>query len=1027
MRNKGAIILLAVALALVSLYQLSFTYITSSVEKDAEEYAKGDTAAERRYLDSISSETVYDFLFIREYSYMDCKKREINLGLDLKGGMNVILEISVVDVIKSLAANPQSKTLLASINLAKEKQKDDDRDFVTLFGEAFDEIEPGGSLASLFLTPEMKNKIDFNTPNDQVISVIKNETEGAIENSFNILRKRIDRFGVAQPNIQRLETTGRILVELPGIKNPERVRNLLQGTASLEFWETYEYREVYQYLLEANNKIVQYLEEDKEAKTETEKADTVDAISVDTLAVESEAVIADADTTESSDLLSEMADSSEESSSLLEQLESDTTASSPDSLNPENFEKDFPLFSLLRPNVDQQGQLMPGAAVGFAHFKDTSKINKYLNLRQVKSLFPKELKFHWTVKPLRNTNDYYQLVALKVTSRDGKPALGGDVITDAAQSFGQNQASAEVVMQMNAEGTKVWKRLTKDNIGRQIAIVLDGYVYSFPVVQSEIPSGRSSISGGFTIDEAKDLANVLKSGKMPAPATIISEEVVGPSLGHESIQAGMLSFLIAFVVVLIYMIFYYNKAGIVADIALLTNVFFIMGVLASLGAVLTLPGIAGIVLTIGMSVDANVLIYERIREEVSAGKGLKLAVSDGYKNALSAIIDANVTTLLTGVILYIFGTGPIQGFATTLIIGIITSLFSAIFITRLIFEWSMRKSENMTFSTRFTENAFNNLNIKFIEKRKIFYIISSILIVIGIVSLVTRGLSPGVDFTGGRSYVVRFDDNVNTVDIQKSLTNEFGTAPVVKTFGADNQIKVTTKYLYDHMSDSTDQIVEEALFTGLKPFFEDGISYQKFLDDHRMSSYKIESTLVDEMKTSGVMSIIFSLLIIFLYIIIRFKNWQFGLGAIAALFHDVLIILGLFSIFYGILPFSLEIDQAFIAAILTVVGYSINDTVVVFDRIREYLGLYKKRGRKEILNSALNSTISRTFSTSLSTFFVLLSIFIFGGEVIRGFTFALLVGVVVGTYSSLFIASPVVYDTVKKKAENERALSGKKK
>ncbi|NOZ45655.1 MAG: protein translocase subunit SecDF [Chlorobi bacterium] len=1018
MQNKGFIKVFAIALALVSIYQLSFTYYANKVQKDAKEYANGDKKLERVYLDSIENEPVYNFIGLRKFTYSECKDRELNLGLDLKGGMNVTLEVSVVDVIKSLANYSKDTTFIDAINLAKKMQKNSQEDFVDLFGRAFEQIDPNGRLAAIFNTIELKDRINYNSTNEEVLNIIRTETESAIDNSFNILRSRIDRFGVAQPNIQSLEQKSRILVELPGIKDPERVRKLLQGTANLEFWETYENSEIYQYLLEANTKIKEIEEAEKalnkDKKEETQKNEEVKK----------------EETKKITENLTEKVSKEDKDTSgisLLDKIESDSL--NVDSLNAtQNLLKDYPLFSVLQPRVSRDGkQLLQGAAIGYSHKKDTAKVNAYLNIKQVKALFPRNLKLLWSAKPIDEAGNFFELVAIKITSRDGRAALDGNVITNARAEFGQNQASAEVSLSMNGEGAKIWARLTKENVGRQIAIVLDNYVRSHPVVNQEIKGGRSSISGGgMDIKEAKDLANILKSGKLPAPAKIIEEAIVGPSLGHEAIRSGLISFVIAFIVVLIYMVFYYNHAGWVANVALLTNIFFIIGVLASLGAVLTLPGIAGIILTIGMSVDANVLIYERIREELKAGKGYKLAINDGYQNAYSAIIDANITTLLTAIILYYFGKGPIQGFATTLGIGILSSLFTAIFITRLIFIGFMKKNRVLKFDTSLTRNFFKNTHIDFIGMRKFFYGLSIIIIVIGLFSLVTRGLNKGVDFVGGRNYLVRFEQPVNTNQLQELLKNVYGEAPEVKIFGNNNQVKITTKYMINSEALDADDQVEELLYEGLKPVLGDKVTYQNFKDNYRMSSQKVGPTIADDIKDSAYYAVFFSLLVIFLYILLRFKNWQFGMGAILALMHDVLIIIGLFSLLYSVLPFSLEVDQAFIAAILTVVGYSINDTVVVFDRIREYIALYKKRERKEIMNSALNSTLSRTFNTSMSTFVVLLTIFILGGETIRGFIFALMIGVVVGTYSSLFIASPIVYDTVKKD-ETSRVLKGKRR
>ena len=1019
MQNKGAIRFFAIALAVVCVYQLSFTFASRKVERDARNYAQGDSTREELYIDSIGSEVVYNIL-LRKYTYRECKEREINLGLDLKGGMNVTLEVSMVDMIRSLSNYNTDSTFNQAIALALEYQKDSQEDFVTLFGRAFEEIDPNGMLAAIFATRELRGHIDFNSSNVDVLRVIRTETEGSMDNAFNVLRSRIDRFGVVQPNIQRLETQGRILVQLPGVKEPERVRKLLQGTAVLEFWETYDNSEIFPYLQQANERLREIL--DAEAALRESETDVAEGSGEQTAQSQAE---------ELNPLLAELeqpADTGDQELSLLDQIIADSLMGDTTSaLTLEQFVEENPLLGILQPNVTRQGQFVPGAGIGFAHTKDTAKVIRYLKMNQIRSLFPRDVRFHWDMAPYDDAENYFVLYSLRISGRDGRPPLEGGSVTNASVDFAQTGGAPTVTMGMNSEGAQVWARLTRDNVGKAIAILLDGFVVSAPTVDEEIPNGRSTIRGNFSYADAEDLSNVLKSGKLPAPARIIQEAIVGPSLGQAAISSGLNSFLLAFLVVLLYMVFYYSRrAGLVADFALMANMFFLIGVLASLGAVLTLPGIAGIVLTIGMSVDANVLIYDRIREEIIAGKGIRLAINDGYKNARSAIIDANVTTLLTGIILLIFGTGPIKGFATTLVIGISTSLFSAIFITRLIYERMLTKNRKITFATKLTENAFRNTNVQFLANRKIFYVISSIIVIAGVVSLLTRGLNQGIDFTGGRTYVIKFEESVNTMDVQSSLEIVLGEAPQVITFGSDNQVRISTKYKIDENAVEVDEEVEQLLYEGLQPFIGDDVSFESFMSEYRQSSQKVGPTIADDIKVQAIWAILFALLVIFIYILIRFRNWQYGLGAVAALLHDVLIILGIFSLFYGIMPFSLEIDQAFIAAILTVVGYSINDTVVVFDRIREYVGLYRKRERGEIINMALNSTLSRTFSTSLSTFFVLLMIFLFGGEVIRGFTFALLIGVVVGTYSSLFIATPVVYDTILK-SETTRVLKGKKR
>jgi SecD/SecF fusion protein len=1023
MQNKGAIRLFAIALAIVCLYQLSFTFVSRKVERDAVEYAGGDSSLVANYIDSIGSEVVYNIL-LRKYTYRECKEREINLGLDLKGGMNVTLEVSMVDMIRSLSNYSSDTTFNQAISLAREYQKNSQEDFITLFGRAFEEIDPNGRLAAIFATRELRGEIDFNSTNEEVLRVIRAQTEGAMDNAFNVLRNRIDRFGVVQPNIQRLETQERILVELPGVEDPERVRKLLQGTANLEFWETYENAEIYPYMENANIRLKEILDAEK-ALREAEQSAEADVAGEEEVPGEEELSPLLADLGEPEEEAG--SDTSGEELSLLDQIAADSTGADSAAMTLDAFIDQNPLLGILQPNVTRQGQFVRGAGVGYAHKKDTGKIRMYLAMAQIRALFPRDLKFNWDMSSFDEGENYFVLYALRMTGRDGRPPLDGSVVTNANVDFAQTGGAPTVTMGMNAEGAQVWARLTRENVDKAIAIVLDNFVVAAPTVDEEIPNGRSTIRGNYTYTEAEDLVNVLKSGKLPAPARIEQEAIVGPSLGKAAIKSGLNSFLLAFVVVMLYMVFYYSRrAGFVADIALVSNMFFLIGVLASLGAVLTLPGIAGIVLTIGMSVDANVLIYERIREELTAGKGLKLAIADGYKNAYSAIIDANVTTLLTGIILLVFGTGPIKGFATTLVIGICTSLFSAIFITRLVYERMLTKGRTLTFSTKLTHNAFKNTAIRFIEKRRMFYIVSGIIIVFGVVSLVTRGLNQGIDFTGGRTYVVRLEQAVNTIDVQNSLEQVYGEAPLVITFGADNQIRVTTKYKIDENAVEVDEEIERLLYEGLQPYMGEDVGFDTFMSDYRQSSQKVGPTIADDIKKQAVWAILFALIAIFIYILIRFRNWQFGMGAVAALVHDVLIVLGIFSLFHGIMPFSLEIDQAFIAAILTVVGYSINDTVVVFDRIREYVGLYRKRERTEIINLALNSTLSRTFSTSLSTFFVLLMIFLLGGEVIRGFTFALLIGVVVGTYSSLFIATPVVYDTILK-SETTRVLRAKKR
>jgi SecD/SecF fusion protein len=982
MQNKGAIRLFAILLGLICVYQLMFTYKARQVENAAKVYAKGDKHKEQVYLDSMQTEVAYNLLGLKKYTFKEVKELELGLGLDLQGGMNVTLEVSVVDVIRSMSNYSKDSTFNAAIQMAKEKQKTSQEDFVTLFGKSWEQVSKGGKLASIFNTLDLKDKVKYNSTNAEVLAEIRKETKIAIDNSFNIIRTRIDRFGVAQPNIQPLATAGRILVELPGVDDPKRVRKLLQGTANLEFWETYDNSEVYPYLAQANQKLAEILS----LKTQTS--------------------VVTADTTKK-------VASTKETNSLLSELDKKSKTDSTSVDKNADIKKQNPLFVILQPMASQQG-LFPGAAVGTSHFKDTATVNNYLKMDQVKALMPRNLSFRWTAKAVDKEEKFFRLIAIRITSRDGRAPLDGGVITDARQDYSDMGSKPEVSMSMNSEGSKVWARLTKDNVGKSIAIVLDGYVRSYPNVNGEITGGRSSITGMESIEEAKDLANILKSGKMPAPATIIAENIVGPSLGQEAITSGFWSFGIAFLLVLGYMLFFYSKkAGMAANVALVVNVFFLIGVLASIGAVLTLPGIAGIVLTMGMAVDANVLIYERIEDEILGGKSVRLAVTDGYNAAYSAIIDGQVTTLLTGIVLYIFGSGPIRGFATTLIIGILTSLFTSIFITRLIFERQLSKNKKITFTSAFNKNWLRHVNFPFIEKRKVFYSVSGVLIVLSFISFFVRGFDRGIDFKGGRTYVVRFDKDVRVDDVKNALSPIFNSTPDVKTFGNANQVRITTGYMIEVNNSEVDDKVEGLLFDGLKKAnFIGDVTLDTFNKVNLLSTEKVGPTISDKLTRDAILAVFFSLVLIFLYIVVRFDSWQYGLGGVVSLAHDAIICMGAFSLLYGFLPFSLEIDQAFIAAVLTVIGYSINDTVIIYDRIREYRHLYPKRGVAETMDHAMNSTLRRTFSTSLTVLIVLFAIFIFGGTSIKGFTFALLIGIGVGTYSSVFNAAPIVYDTI---------------
>tara|TARA_B110000091_G_C13822282_1_gene481928 strand:+ start:4224 stop:7382 length:3159 start_codon:yes stop_codon:yes gene_type:complete len=1049
MQNKSALWIFTLLLGVACLYVLSFTWVTASVESEAKEIAQEKLDSlllvtpeltaqkqgealddfESNILLSKNSEEVYPLL---GYTYRECKRRELSKGLDLQGGMNVTLEVSVVELIEVMSSNSENSTFTKAVNNALLAQKESQDDFTTLFGQEVFKLDPEFELWRIFHNKENKDLFPKKISNKEVLEIIRKESTDAVKRTEQVLRKRIDNLGVVQPKIQRLTTSDRIIVELPGVKDEKRVRKILQGTAKLEFWDCYDNREILGGFEKAN----EYLKSIAEVKPNANELDSaepntiVDADLSNNKELSSVADSNSTDTASNDDFLTDL-DGEKKESNLLDDLAGDSTdkaTADEEEFNFDEFASENPLFAVVQLNLyqgeNQQTIAGEGPIVGYVAEKNRTQVEEYFEDPKIMREFPKDIKFLWAAKSIMDNDDQptdvYAIYAIKVKSRDGNARMEGDVITNASVQSDPN-GNPEISMTMNSTGARKWKEITLEastsNINgeplkRSVAIVLDDKVYTAPTVQGEISGGHSSISGQFTPDEAADLANVLKAGKLPVSAKIIEEAIVGPSLGQESIENGMLSFALAFLLILVYMVFYYGKAGGIADVALIANIFFVFGVLTSIHATLTLPGIAGIVLTIGMSVDANVLIYERIREEIRAGKGMKLAIHDGYQNAYSSIIDANITTLLTGIILLIFGTGPIKGFATTLIIGILTSLFSAIFITRLIFEWYLSKKENVSFSTRWTDNVFNNLNFKFIGKRRMYYVISSIIILAGVVSLATRGLNYGVDFTGGRSYLVSFEKNIDVNKVGIALANVFvdenglKQRPEVKTYGTANQVKITTKYMINESGIDTEDKVVSTMYSGLNTL---GLEYEK------LSSQLVEPTIADDIKQSAIWAVLFSILTIFLYILIRFRKWQFGLGALVAVFHDVLVVLGVFSIFYSIAPWSMEIDQAFIAAILTVVGYSINDTVVVFDRIREFVGLHKNRPYKQVVNDALNSTLSRTINTSMSTFLVLLMIFIFGGEVIRGFVFALMVGVVVGTYSSLCVAAPTVIDLSKEK------------
>ncbi|WP_024741320.1 protein translocase subunit SecDF [Tenacibaculum maritimum] len=988
MQNKGLIKLFAILFGLVSLYQLSFTFFANRVEDEAKAFAKSNVTGnngrelaklERKYLDSVANKDVINLGFAK-YSYNDIKNKEMNLGLDLKGGINAILQVSVKDILVGLSNNSKNAVFNEALAKADEAQKDSQENYLDLFFTQFENLSNNSiklSDPAIFGTKALREKIDFNKTNAQVKEVLQDEINSSINTAFEVLRSRIDKFGVVQPSIQRIGNSGRIQVELPGAKDIERVQKLLQSTAELQFWEVFTNIEVQNFFFQANAKASEILKEKEEIKEEAKDSTKTDSID---------------------DLLGASADSTK-----VNQQKS--------------------LFTYLYPNV-AQNQNQASSLVAQAKVSDTAMVNKLLKMKEIRSLLPKNLKyakFLWDYKAQPSadkTSEIIGLYAIK-SNRYDEATIDGDVIADAKQEY--DQLSKPVVsMLMNGSGTKKWAKMTGENVGKFVAVVLDNYVYTAPIVNGAITGGSTQISGGqMTVNEAQDIATVLKAGKLPAPARIIQAEVVGPSLGKESINASMWSFGLAILLVLIWMLLYYGKAGLYANIALLVNILFIFGILASFNSVLTLPGIAGIILTIGMSVDANVIIFERIKEGLTSGKGLATSVEEGFsvKGALSAIIDANITTLLTGIILYVFGTGPIKGFALTLMIGIATSLFTAVFITRLLIDGAVLKGANLTFNTNISKNWFQNISFKFLQKRKAAYIFSGAIILAGLISIFSIGLKQGVDFKGGRSYVVRFDQPMNATEVASALKDSFGAAPEVKTYGADNQLKITTVYKIDEEGKEIDESVQSTLFTGLKPYLG-ATSYEDFKPGFEkagngiMSYMKVEPTIADDIKKAALWAVLGSLIVVFLYILLRFRKMSYSIGAVVAVFHDVLIVLGIFSILYQFMPFDMEIGQSFIAAILTVVGYSLNDTVVIFDRIREYAGDHKSFDAS-LVDKALSSTLGRTINTSLTTLLVMLAIFFFGGDSIKGFMFALIVGVIVGTYSSLFVATPVMFDTSK--------------
>ena len=977
MQNKGVIRLFAIIFGLICLYYLSFTWVSNKVDGTLSKIE--DKKERKQYKDSLKVN--YGFT---DYTYNEIKSRAINLGLDLKGGINATLEVSVKDILKGLADNSKDPKFNQALEDASEMQKNDNGAYFDLFIKAF--TDKGGKLGDpkVFGTKSLSDLINFKMTNKQIIPILRKQVDASIGTAFKVLRNRIDRFGVTQPNIQRIGKTGRILIELPGAKDIDRVKKLLTGTAKLQFWEVYTNQELIGFLAQANSKLADIIVKPKEIAKE-EVAKEVDSTKVD------------------------------EVDKILDG-EKDKEA-----LKAKN-----PLFSIFSPSRRQDSPVLGSALVD-----NIDTIDAYLNKKEIRALLPSELryaKFVWDL-PAKNSN-IVNLYALK-GNRNGVAPIEGDVISKARQAFGQLGANPEISMTMKGSAVKKWSKMTEKNIGKFVAVVLDNKVYTAPRVNGKIPNGRTAITGQFTIEEAQDVANALQSGKLPAAAHIIQAEIVGPSLGQEAIDSGVMSFILALILILLWMVFYYGKAGIFADVALVVNMLFIFGVLTAFGAVLTLPGIAGIVLTIGMSVDANVLIYERIKEELASGKTLRESIALGYKDSLPSILDANITTFLTGLILFSFGSGPIKGFAYTLMVGIATSLFSAIYVTRLLIDWRLDKGSIFTFNTSITKNWFQNINIDFLSKRKIAYIASGALVLAGFISLMTQGLNYGVDFKGGRTYTVRFDQNMNSSEVAATLKDAFGSLPNVKTYGKPNQLKITTNYRIDDNDIKVDDEIQAILFKGLQKYLPDGTKFENFKVGSKeqtvgvMESMQVGPTIADDIKTSALGAVLGSLFVVFMYILFRFRKWQFSLGAVIAVFHDALIVLGIFSLLYKFLPFE-EINQSFIAAILTVVGYSLNDTVVIFDRIREYAKDHDNWVLDKIVNRALSSTLGRTINTSLTTLVTLVAIFLFGGDSIKGFMFAMIIGVIVGTYSSLFIATPIMYDTVMKGAKTLSKKEAKK-
>lgn len=1013
---KGIIKLFTVVLIVVCVYELSFTFMARNVESNADSFAKLGTkptpqglsgealvafedqqdsivkARRRFFLDSMQNQTVYNLGLIK-YTYKECNEKQIRLGLDLKGGMSLVLEISEDDVLRKMSENNKDAAFNQAIAKAKELQATSNADFMTLFAQSYKEIAPNGKLAAIFASlPKYQKKLNFSSTNDQVVAVISAQMKDAVEETFKVLKTRIDQFGVASPVITLQSNTGRIIIELPGVDDPSRIRRILQQTAQLEFWNTYENEELINNLIEADKALGALMAKEGKAGADTSKVDT----------------------TKKDDLLGNAVTTSSDSSKG-KKATADTKAKTDST-------KLNPLLRVLFPRADQQNGVYPGPAIGVSFGKDTAKVNQYLGMDIVKANFPRDVKFLWAAKP-SNANNVYELYAIKTNPALPGAPMGGDVVTEARAGYDQS-GFPDVTLTMNSQGAAKWERMTDEAanssivvngkstpVKRCVAIVLDNRVFSSPRVQNKISGGNTQITGIGEVAEATDLANILASGQLEAKTKIIEEQVIGPSLGKEAIKSGLMSLLAAFVLVCLFMVAYYSTSGIIANIAVIINLFFIISILANFGASLTLPGLAGIVLTLAIAIDANVIINERIREELVKGKGLRTAVADGYKHSYSAIFDGNVTTLIVGVVLTFFGYGPVKGFAITLVIGILTSLFTAVGFTQVLFDWAFKRNFNLHFGNKFTMNLLKGIDIKFMSFRKVSYAISTIAFIVAFLSMAIVGFDLGVAFQGGRSYVVKFDKDVKTADIASILEKPLENKPLVKTYGSNSQIQITTPFMITSNASNVDSIIEGKLYDAIGgQFAQKPATFEKFRSGSIKSITKIDPTIADDIKRSALYSGFLGCLLIFIYIYIRFRKWEYAVGAVAATIHDPVIVLGLFSLLRHIMPFSLEVDENVVAAILTLIGYSVNDTVIVFDRIREFIKLYPTKPLIQNVDDSINTTLSRTIMTSVATELVCIVLFLFGGDAIRQFSFALMVGILVGTYSSIFIASPIMVD-----------------